>query len=358
MSRKLLFLILFSFLFIVPNIYSQDVITLRKIKTGVYLNAPFVMIDSTGYYSGMAIDLWELLGNEMGFVPEYIEYPSWHELIEDVISGEIDAAVSNISVTYERAQQVKFSFPWFDSGLRIMVKTSGEGSIWNELRRNGHLQAYAWILILIVLLTIILTIVHRWHDPQFPRNWLEGFAESLYRLILAIKTGVINNKNYNWIGKILAVTWMLTGVGLVAYVTSSITSSMTTVALTHDIHSLSDLPGKQVGVLSETVAQDYLQSRGISTIGYANMHELTDALINGEIDAVVEDAPVIEYWVYTNPQYKMKVVGDIFHADKYAFAANKRYGEQMDSLSVKLIKLFDIEKVSSLKTNYFGNIHN
>lgn len=355
MLKKAAFLILLCL--IATDAYLQEVVTLRKIKTGVYLNAPFVMIDSTGYYSGMAIDLWELLANEMGFVPEYIEYPSWHELIEDVTSGEIDAAVSNISVTYERAQQIKFSFPWFDSGLRILVKTSGEGSIWNELRRNGHLQAYVWILILIILLTIILMIVHRRHDPQFPRNWLDGFAESLYRLILAIKTGVIDNKHYNWIGKILAVTWMLTGVGLAAYVTSSITSSMTTVALTHDIHSLSDLPGKQVGVLSETVAQDYLQNRGISIIGYENMNDATTALINGEIDAVVEDAPVLEYWVYTNPEYKLKVVGNIFHADKYAFAANKRYGPQMDSLSVNLIKLFDLERVSSLKANYFGNIH-
>lgn len=339
------------------NISAQDVITLQKIKTGVYINPPFVMKDSLGYYTGMAIDLWELLEDEMGFVAEYIEYPTWRSMMEAVTTGEIDAAVSNISVTYERAKQVKFSFPWFDSGLRIMIKSSGQGTIWSELKRSGHLQAYLWIVAIIVLLTTVLTFIYRRRERTFPRNWLDGFTESLYRLVIALKTGVVNNKNYNWMGKILAVTWMLSGVGLVAYVTSSITSSMTAVALTSDIHSLADLPGKRVGVLNATIAEEYMLNRGIPTIGYENIEEATQALIADEIDAIVRDAPILEYWCFTNPQYKMKVVGNIFHSDKYAFAANKRNSIQMDSISVKLIKLFENEKVSTLKNNYFGNMH-
>jgi len=325
-------------------------------RAGVYISPPFVMKDTIGY-SGMAIDLWKLVEDEMNFVTEYVEYPNWSQMIEAVTSGEIDFAVSNISVTYHRAKQIKFSFPWFDSGLRILVKTEGQGSLWGELKRNGHLQAYGMILLVIVLLTVILTFVHRQHDPSFPRNWLEGLSESLYRLVVAIKTGVINNKNYSWIGKVLAVTWMLSGVGLVAYVTSSITSSMTTVALTHDIHSLSDLPGKRVGVLSGSVGQEYMQNRGIPTIGYESINEATQALIMDEIDALVEDAPELEYWVFTNSGYKTKVVGNIFHPDKYAFAANKKHNEMMDSISVNIIKLFDLEKINTLKNNYFGNVH-
>ena len=357
MIRKPAITLLFLLYLITINCLSQETITVSKIKTGVYINPPFVMKDSTGYYTGMAIDIWELLEDEMGFVSEYVEYPTWREMMNAVTSGEVEAAVSSISVTYERAQHVKFSFPWFDSGLRIMVKSSGQGSIWNELKRGGHLQSYIWILSIIVLLTFILTIIHRKRDPDFPRGWLNGFSESLYILVLAIKTGVVNNKNYSWIGKVLAVVWMIAGVGLVAYVTSSITSSMTTVALTHDINSLGDLPGKRVGVLSNTVAEEYLQIRSIPTIGYENMGEATAAIINDEIDALVQDAPILEYWAFNNPQYKMKVVGNIFHADKYAFAANKKYSLQMDSISVKLIKLLDNEKISTLKNNYFGNVH-
>jgi len=357
MIIKKIFLFILFFLSIYSVSFAQETVTYTKIRTGIYINPPFVMKDSSGYFTGMAIDLWELLEDEMNFTAEYIEYPSWTAMMSDVASGKIDAAVSNISVTYERAKHVKFSFPWFDSGLRIMVKTSGQGNTWTELKRNGHLQAYIWIISFIVLLTIILTFIHRKQDPRFPRNWLDGLAESLYRLVVALKTGEVNNKNYSWFGKVLAVTWMFTGVGLVAYVTSSVTSSMTAVALTNDINSFSDLPGKRVGVLTGTIAEEYMKNHGIATIGYQNMGEASDALLSDQIDAVVEDTPVLEYWVFLNPQYKMKVVGNIFHPDKYAFAANKKYSAQMDSLSIKLIKLFEIEKVNNLKNSYFGRVH-
>jgi len=357
MFRQAAISFLYFFVLVSASLSAQDVVTLRKVKTGVYLSPPFVMKDSTGYYSGMAIDLWKLLEDEMNYVSEYVEYPTWHQMMEAVASGEVHMVVSNISVTYERAQEIKFSYPWFDSGLRIMVKSSGQGSMWEELKRNGHIQTYIWIVSAIIFITIILTVIHRRRDSDFPRNWLDGFSESLYRLVVAIKTGVVNNKNYNWFGKILAVIWMFAGVGLVAYITSSITSSMTAVALTHDIHSLADLPGKRVGVLANGVAQEYMQHRGISTISYESTDMAAQALMDNEIDAVVDDAPVLEYWTFVNSGQNLKVVGNIFHPDKYAFAANKRYSEQMDSISVALIKLIDLEKVSALKSNYFGNMH-
>lgn len=336
---------------------AQELITVRKIKTGIYLNPPFVMKDTAGYYTGMAIDLWKLAAEDLNLRPEYIEYNTWSELMHAIISGDVEIGVSSISVTYERAKILEYTFPWYDSGLRIMVKTSGNSSIWTELRRNGHLQAYLWITLALIVLTVVLTIIHRRREPDFPRDWTEGFSESLYRLVLAIKTGVVNNQNYSWIGKVLAVFWMLTGIGLVAYVTSSITSSMTTIALTHDIHSLNDLPGKRVGVLEGTIGEEYMQARGVPTIPYNNIEQAAEALSNNDIDAIVEDAPVLEYWSFNNADKQFRIVGNIFHPDKLAFASNKRYAAQMDSLSIVIIKLFEQGKINEIRNTYFGNIH-
>jgi len=340
-----------------PKNTAQETAIIIKAKVGVYISPPFVMKDSMGYFRGMAVDLWELIEDEVNIRTEYIEYNNWNRLMQALMNDDIEMAVSNISVTYDRAKIFKFSFPWYDSGLRIMVKTEGSRSIWGELRKNGHIQAYFWIVLAILLLTIILTIIHRKKDPEFPRGWIDGLAESLYRLILAIKTGVVNNENYTWVGKILAVTWMLCGIGLLAYVTSTITSSMTAVTLMHDIHSLNDLPGKKVGVLSGGIAESYLQNRSIELVSYETIEEVSEALMNDEIQAVVDDAPVLEYWCFNNPDKKTKVVGNIFHPDKFAFAANKNDGPLMDSVSVGLIKLFDIGKISEIRNNYFGNIH-
>lgn len=352
------FLLFFIFLLTGwTNVAAQDLVTVRETKTGLYLSPPFVMKDSAGYYTGMAIEVWRLIEDQLNLRSTYIEFDTWHEMMDALANHEIEIGVSNISVTYERAQRLKFSFPWYDSGLRIMVKTQGNGNIWDVLKRNGHLQAYLWIALALLVLTIILTIIHRRREPDFPRNWIEGLAESMYRLVLAIKTGVVNNSNYSWIGKVLAVFWMLTGIGLVAYVTSSITSSMTAVVLTHDIHSLNDLPGKRVGVLSGGLAEEFMNGRGIPTISYERIDEAAQALDDNEIDAVVEDAPTLEYWTFTNCNRQMQVVGNLFHPDKYSFASNKMYSNLMDSVSVEIIKLLDDEKINEIRNRYFGNIH-
>ncbi len=351
----IIFLCLFSLL---PNAnYAQDLPALRHVNAGVYISPPFVMKDEAGLYTGMAIDIWNSVEKEVGLRSTYTEFHTWNGLIQALANGDIDVGISNISVTYGRAEILKYSFPWYDSGLRIMVKTEGNRSIWNELKRNGHLYTYAGIAIAIILLTIILTIIHRKRDPEFPRSWVDGLAESLYRLILAIKTGIVNNPSYNWIGKVLAVTWMLFGIGLVAYVTSSITSSMTAVTLTHDIHSISDLPGKTVGVLSNGLAEKYLNDRGIRTIPYETVDELTQALAADSVEAVVDDAPVLEYWNFNHPEQRMKVVGNIFHDDKYAFGGSKSRSGLMDSISVELVKMFDLGKTAEIRNKYFGNIH-
>lgn len=353
--KKLFLYLLLSFPFL--QTYGQELITVRNIRTGVYLSPPFVMKDSAGYYAGMAIELWQLIEDEMNLHTQYIEYNSWRSMIEGLVNGDIEMAVSNISVSYERAQILKFSFPWYDAGLRIMVKTDGSGSIWTELKRNGHLQAYLWIAAALIVLTVILTLIHRHREPDFPRNWIEGLAESLYRLVLAIKSGVVNNENYSWMGKVLAVFWMLTGVGLIAYVTSTITSSMTAVALTHDIHSFADLPGKRIAVLSGSIAEEFMQNRGFPTTPYETINDAAQALLQNDIDAIVEDAPILEYWAFNNPDQKLQVVGNLFHPDKYAFAANRQDSQLMDSISVQIIKLFDTEKIGEIKNRYFGNIH-
>lgn len=352
-------LILLSCLsYMVPAVCcAQELLPFTTVNVGVYISPPFVMKNEAGFYTGMAIDIWEQIENELNIKTKYTEFDTWNGLMQAITDGEIDIAVSNISVTYGRAEMLKFSFPWYDSGLRIMVKTEGSRSVWNELKRSGHIEAYAGIVLIILLLTIILTVIQRKRDPEFPRRWIDGLAESLYRLILAIKTGVVNNPSYNWIGKVLAVTWMLFGIGLVAYITSSITSSMTAVTLIHDIHSFADLPGKTVGVLSNSLAEKYLNDRDIRTVPYETIAELTQALTNDEVNAVVDDAPTLEYWCYNHPERKTKVVGDIFHDDKFAFGANKENSSLMDRISVELIKMFDLGKVAEIRNKYFGNIH-
>ena len=50
----------------------------------------------------------------------------------------------------------------------------------------------------------------------------------------------------------------------------------------------------------------------------------------------------------------MVVVGNIFHPEKYAFAANEAHRELMDAISLKIIKMHDSDEIKLLKNKYFG----
>ncbi|MCD8264023.1 MAG: transporter substrate-binding domain-containing protein [Tannerellaceae bacterium] len=198
-----------------------------------------------------------------------------------------------------------------------------------------------------MLLTFSLTLFYRRKDPEFPTTWYEGFSLNLYHLMVAIQTGSIENKLTGWIGHLLAVVWMVFGIGLVAYVTSTITSSMTKISLTSDIHSLADLSGKLVGVEEGGIEERYLSNLGIATVPYNNIIDAAEGLLNDEVSAVVGDVPVLEYWIHTNRSKKLEVTGNLFHPDKYAFAVSPDHSHLMDSISLQLIRLYDTGRIKN-----------
>nr|WP_255498648.1 transporter substrate-binding domain-containing protein [Dysgonomonas sp. ZJ709] len=95
---------------------------------------------------------------------------------------------------------------------------------------------------------------------------------------------------------------------------------------------LGNLPRKLVGVEVGGVEEQYLATMSIPTLAYDNIMDASEGLVNDKVHAVVGDAPVLEYWVHTNGGKNIKVVGNLFHPDKYAFAANKKHSDLMDRI--------------------------
>ncbi|PJX28341.1 ABC transporter substrate-binding protein [Advenella sp. S44] len=346
-----------SVLFSSPTLAQAAPTASKTVKVGIYESAPFVVREN-GQYSGMAIELWEELERKVGLSSTYQSYPSFHKLIEAVQRGEIDAAVSNLTITRQRAQSIAFTQPWYDSGLRIMTRNKGSGSfqtVFDGLIDSGHLATFVWLLILALFATAIITLIDRKLDSEFPRRWREGLADNFFHTVSILTTGKTTHKNlFGWVGRIWSAIWMVIGVGIIAYVTSSITSVMTTTSLTNQIHSLSDLSGKTVGVLGGSVAEDYIQELNIQTRSYTDMDASVQGLMSEEVDALVGDAPVLEYFTHSHPTQPVRVVGNVFHPDKYGFG----FALQSDLLrpvTLELLGLREQGRIRDLRVKYFGN---
>lgn len=330
----------------------------RVVNVGVYVSPPFVVAESSSY-DGMATDLWEVVAGNLDLATRYVPYPTFRELIDATHKGEIDAAVTNLTITRDRAEIISFTQPWYDAGLRIMAPNEGSTGFWSVvsgLGNAGHLRAYAWLLLVIATATIGLTLFDRRFDPEFPKRWSDGVAESFYNVVSIATAGrATARKNlFGWLGRIWQAIWLVVGIGVIAYITSSVTSVMTMASLERGIHSLADLPGKTVGVFTGSVAEDYVAELGIASRSYSDVDAATAALQSGDVDAIVGDAPILEHYAHSRPQENLSVVGNIFHPDKYGFAFPHESGLTRP-VTLELLKLIEDGTVEKLRSEYFGN---
>lgn len=90
----------------------------------------------------------------------------------------------------------------------------------------------------------------------------------------------------------------------------------------YDINSLTDLFGKNVGALKNSLAERILRAKGgINVLTYEGEVNAFVDMKSGRIDAVLVDAPIAIYFTATNPEYKM--VGQPIGEISYGIAIRK-----------------------------------
>lgn len=309
---------------------------------------------------GMAIELWEHIAKNLDVKSSFKEYHSTKELIEAAASKEIDVAVTNITITEHRSELVDFTQPWYATGLRIMTSDkikSGSSGLIQGLRDAGHLQVYFWMALIVLVLTFIVTVFDRKTDKEFPRNWKDGIAESFYFVMVLVTNGKVTRKNpFGWYGRIISGLWLLIGVLIVAYVTSSITSVMTTLSINGEINSLADIQDNKVAVIAGSVSEDYVLEKGINYVPCSDMDDALTKLNEGDILAIIGDAQVLEYYAFVNSNDPVKVVGKMFKPDNFAFAT-PRNSKWTRPITLELLKTHENGYIGQLRSKYFGKGH-
>jgi arginine/lysine/histidine/glutamine transport system substrate-binding/permease protein len=87
---------------------------------------PFEMKAETGEgLEGFDIDLMNAIGKQAGLTIEFVSLP-FDGLIPALQAQTIDAAISGMTITAERAQTISFSRPYFKAGLALAVREGNQ----------------------------------------------------------------------------------------------------------------------------------------------------------------------------------------------------------------------------------------
>jgi polar amino acid transport system substrate-binding protein len=131
---------------------------------------------------------------------------------------------------------------------------------------------------------------------------------------------------------------MFASVVFIAFFTAAVTSSLTLQQLRGDINGPQDLPGKRVGSVKASTSVEYLRQHNVDVAEFAKVEEAYEALREGQLDAVVYDAPVLLHYVSREGAGKVHTVGPIFRKENYgiAFPSNSPYRKPVNEALLKL----------------------
>lgn len=296
-----------------------------KIRVGIKPLEPFVFIDENGQPSGFSIDLWNAITADLGFQYEWVSAETVNELIADLQSGKIDIAIAGISMTPDREAVVDFTYPYFESGLQILVPENpdpGGVSLTNIFFSSIVFKMLGVGLILLFVMANLIWLMEKRNNPGMPKSYAAGVWDGLWwGLNMLLKQEYLDQaKPDSFLKRLFAMASMVAGIVLIAEFTAAVTASQTVSQLRPTIEGLSDLQGRRVLTVAGSTADDFLLTQEIRHTTTATINEAYDALLNDDADAIVFDAPVLLYYSQNQGYGLVNVVGPVFQEEEYGIA--------------------------------------
>lgn len=271
----------------------------QTIRVSTTVTPPFVAQDADGELSGIDVELWNRVADRLGVVTEW-NVTTLMGALDDVRSGEADVAIAALTISREREDTLDFTHAYFQSGLGIAVNSdnaagSGFIAIVKGMLSLAFLQAVGALSLVLLISGLLMWLVERKaNTEQFPKG-VKGLGDGFWWSAVTMTTvGYGDKAPVTFPGRVIALVWMFTSIIIIAAFTGSIASAITVGALDSKVRGPEDLPSVRVTVPEGTSAVEYLSDAGVRPSEVATVEDAIRALANGETDAVVYDAPVLQ----------------------------------------------------------------
>ncbi|OUM63139.1 hypothetical protein PIROE2DRAFT_10407 [Piromyces sp. E2] len=123
------------------------------------------------------------------------------------------------------------------------------------------------------------------------------------------------------------------------------------------IKSVNDLKGKKVGVQKDTTSEDVLKKLSIYSADntvYDEMVNLLKKLEEGQVDAVIMDDIVVQYYINSNNKNNLTILPDILNEEKYVIGFRKNDGALRNEIQNILNDLKKDGTTDKIYNKWFG----
>jgi polar amino acid transport system substrate-binding protein len=330
-------------------------------------DSPMMTGDNNKKFCGYSQELLKVVAEKMGReVASQALDKTADDVVEDM-SGKnpkYDIAIGNMSITSAREEQVDFSIPLpiTNSGIQIMTRAPDAqnanfiGNAWRAVSGQTARQVYPFLGLIVLLMVITATAVYlieRRHKNSFLHNesWIKGIAEAFWWILTTI-FGQEESHPKGLSSRIIAFLWIPFGVICVSLFTATVTASLTAQQIQNTINSLDDLRGKSVLTVAGSTSKKYLDDHSIKAEVVGTISAAYPQLENGKYDAIVYDAPALQYYADHQGKDKVVTVGKLLKRESYGlvFPAGSPLREQVNQA---LLQMQDEGIIDRLNQKWF-----
>ena len=218
---------------------------------------------------------------------------------------------------------------------------------------QNHL-AVGFMLLMLLVATHVIWLVERQRNSDFPHSYIRGIWEAIWWAAVTVTTVGYGDKTPKGvIGRIFGLFWMFAGLFLVAQFTASLTTALAVQELRGAISTVADLPGKRVATVAGSTSSDYLRRFNVWQIDVDEIQRAYSLLETGEVQAILYDAPTLQYHATTAGRGKVQVVGHIFEKVQYGIALSNG-SPYRDPINIALLDIIESGEYDALYTEWFG----
>ncbi len=292
------------------------------LQIGYAGSEPFVI--SGNEAKGIAPDIWKEIAFNAELDYNLMPCSSINEGIAAVQSGELDVLVGPITINSQRAENISFSQPFFDTEMGILAPII-ELTFWDRIAPLFSVNFLLAVLSFLLLLTFVGLIFWLVEGRKYPEEYgnrpSQGIGSGIWLALVTMTTvGYGDMAPKTPVGRIVIGSWMIVSLIMA---TSFIAGIATTLSLTNrsekTITQLGQLDGKKVAVPNYKKIIDNFKAVGATPVTVNHVEEGYRLLTDGKVDALVYDIVPLEYISNSSPRKDYKLSKRNINPQHYGF---------------------------------------
>lgn len=124
-----------------------------------------------------------------------------------------------------------------------------------------------------------------------------------------------------------------------------------------EIENVEDLEGRTIATRLGSTSAAFIEENieGATANTYEQLDQAYLSVEGGGSDAILYDAPNVEYYVETAGADSLKVTGDLFEAENYGIAVSKGNEDLVEALDDALAEIIDDGTYAEIHSEWFGS---